>query len=694
MGKGVVKLGDGNWAVKDGNLLAVKETNRRFKNTEFTVERGTRATYVGRDGLIKESDLQNTDLVLNGDYEELGSELVTNGDFSTAGTITSSSYSLGWTSPDNGLSISSGVLNIVRTSSGGRAYASNGSSGNLTITNGKTYKLTYTITENSDNSTLQYHNGGAYVNTSNSAPGTYTVTYVAAGTIFLLRNGGSNDTTIKIDNISVKQVDPNNRWTLGTGWSIEDGKAVCSSQSNNLTQNIGVTANKNYKLTVKVADYTSGTLFVDLGGATAQTTSSLGNKTFYFTTSSNASLRFYGGSFRGSIDNVIVQEIKTATPRIDFTNNTDGHLLLEPARTNILTNSQNLSSTSYPATRGTIDLSSVVSPDGLSYSYKLQANATGNNGTWVRPVISPAFNGAHTVSVFAKKGTQSFLQLRIDGVSAGVIFDLNTGVVKSETSATGSIESYLNGWYRCSASITASNSTKLLLLVGSENMNSSIWSVSSGDNIYLWGAQLEAGAYPTSYIPTAGATATRSADVCKNSGTVADFNSTEGVLFADIAALNSTTENQISICLSNSGGTDRLLLYFGASSNAMQAQFRKNSSTYVAASASVVKTNQNKVAMSWKSGKNVLFVNGVKATSYGTGSETTATTFDEGDIISLQFSPGKNFTSNYFFGKTKQLEVYKTGFSDDQLIRLTGTLGTHFFESYNSMAGALTYTTQ
>ena len=73
MGKGVVKLGDGNWAVKDGNLLAVKETNRRFKNTEFAVERGTRATYVGRDGLIKESDLQNTNLVLNGDYEELSS---------------------------------------------------------------------------------------------------------------------------------------------------------------------------------------------------------------------------------------------------------------------------------------------------------------------------------------------------------------------------------------------------------------------------------------------------------------------------------------------------------------------------------------------------------------------------------------------------------------------------------------------
>lgn len=52
MGKGIVKLGEGNWAVKDGNLLAAKETNGRFKNAEFTVTRGTDATYVGRDGLI------------------------------------------------------------------------------------------------------------------------------------------------------------------------------------------------------------------------------------------------------------------------------------------------------------------------------------------------------------------------------------------------------------------------------------------------------------------------------------------------------------------------------------------------------------------------------------------------------------------------------------------------------------------
>ena len=86
MGKGIVKLGEGQWAVKDGNLLAAKETNGRFKNTEFTVSRGTRASYVGRDGLIKESNLQDVNLVNNGDFSELGSELVTNGDFSNGTT--------------------------------------------------------------------------------------------------------------------------------------------------------------------------------------------------------------------------------------------------------------------------------------------------------------------------------------------------------------------------------------------------------------------------------------------------------------------------------------------------------------------------------------------------------------------------------------------------------------------------------
>jgi hypothetical protein len=256
---------------------------------------------------------EGSNLVLNHNFGDLGSELITNGDFSTAGTITSSSYSLGWTSPDSGLSISSGVLNIVRTSSGGRAYASNGSSGNLTITNGKTYQLTYTITENSDNSTLQYHNGGAYVNTSNSAPGTYTVTYVAAGTIFLLRNGGSNDTTIKIDNVILKQVDPNDRWSLGTGWTISDGKAHADvSSTAALSQTISTGAGNTYEVTFTISNFTTGVLQPQLDGILATPTqiNSNGTHTVKITAagSSHGLLLYAIGTSEFSIDNVTIKE--------------------------------------------------------------------------------------------------------------------------------------------------------------------------------------------------------------------------------------------------------------------------------------------------------------------------------------------------------------------------------------------------
>jgi len=254
---------------------------------------------------------EGSNLVLNHNYEDLGSELIINGDFSTAGTITNSSYSLGWTSPDSGLSISSGVLNIVRTSSGGRAYASNGSSGNLTITNGKTYQLTYTITENSDNSTLQYHNGGVYVNTSNSAPGTYTVTYVSAGTIFLLRNAGSDGTTIKIDNVILKQVDPNDRWTLGTGWSIEDGKLkgdgtntdFQSAQQNNVT-----TVGDTYEVTVTV-EATSGAVELKGNGVYTRIDSlGVGTHTFYIVADATY-IRFLAhASATITLDNFTVRE--------------------------------------------------------------------------------------------------------------------------------------------------------------------------------------------------------------------------------------------------------------------------------------------------------------------------------------------------------------------------------------------------
>ena len=64
---------------------------------------------------------------------------------------------------------------------------------------------------------------------------------------------------------------------------------------------------------------------------------------------------------------------------------------------------------------------------------------------------------------------------------------------------------------------------------------------STNPSIYIWGAQFEKLSYPTSYIPTNGSTVTRDAETCTGAGEAADFNSEEGVLYAEIAALELTS---------------------------------------------------------------------------------------------------------------------------------------------------------
>lgn len=100
-----------------------------------------------------------------------------------------------------------------------------------------------------------------------------------------------------------------NNWSLGSGWSIGAGKVIGSSASGTLAQSGVAVAGKQYEVTINVSDYSSGTLYVDVGGASAQTATGNGLKTFSFTSTSTGSLRFYGGSFTGSIDDVSLIEI-------------------------------------------------------------------------------------------------------------------------------------------------------------------------------------------------------------------------------------------------------------------------------------------------------------------------------------------------------------------------------------------------
>ena len=82
-----IQLGtDGNWAIKEDNLLAYKKDGDRFFNKEFDFTRGSLATFVDKDGLIKYSGVTDTELVTNGNFDS-------DSDWSNFGTPTTSEQS-------------------------------------------------------------------------------------------------------------------------------------------------------------------------------------------------------------------------------------------------------------------------------------------------------------------------------------------------------------------------------------------------------------------------------------------------------------------------------------------------------------------------------------------------------------------------------------------------------------------------
>jgi len=112
-----------------------------------------------------------------------------------------------------------------------------------------------------------------------------------------------------IDNVSVKQVDPNDRWTLGTGWSIEDGKAVGTATTTNLQQLSILEVGTTYELTFTISDYSSGSVKANIGGVNGTTRSSDGTFTEIIGPATTTHFYFDGVSaFTGKIDNVSIKE--------------------------------------------------------------------------------------------------------------------------------------------------------------------------------------------------------------------------------------------------------------------------------------------------------------------------------------------------------------------------------------------------
>ena len=327
-------------------------------------------------------------------------------------------------------------------------------------------------------------------------------------------------------------------------------------------------------------------------------------------------------------------------PRLDYSDGaTCPSLLLEPQRTNLLVHSEYIGATQWvnaSATRDiTITQTSEINPEGGAICWKIQGLASGNQLAYVNSTTSGT---TLTNSIYVK---------RVSGTGNVLLRDVNN-------SSTSFSLSVADGWKRIDATATATSVTARFYL----NL------VDYTDEILVWGAQQEEGSYPTSYIPTYGASVTRSVDdVNEKTGVSELIGQSEGTLFLDFVAndedalqiiyqvrtTGSSNVSQIDIRIQ--GGNLRAL-----GNDAGTAQFN------ISAGAAVAGTRY-KCAVRYANNDVAFYVNGVLK-----GSDTSAS-FSSSALQQVSFS--ENTGTFRPSASIHQAILFPTGLTNAELASLT-----------------------
>jgi hypothetical protein len=271
------------------------------------------------------------------------------------------------------------------------------------------------------------------------------------------------------------------------------------------------------------------------------------------------------------------------------------------------------------------------------------------------------------MSTYAKKNTNNFVQIAggsvLFGANAWANFDLNSGVVGSVGSAaTATITNVGNGWYRCTmtapAIATISGLSALYVLISSAtSLRAETNSLST--SVFLWGAQLEAGAYPTSYIPTSSASVTRNADQISRGNIFTNglITASGGTWFVDL-------RNNISrirdFGLTAVGVGDSALLSNNSFTFISPSSGRITLRKYVSGTSTTLfstATDTVKMAIKWNGSTADVFVNGVK--------EVAATAFA---ITNMEFLNAQSASAPY---NINSMALFPTPLTDAQCIALT-----------------------
>ena len=361
----------------------------------------------------------------------------------------------------------------------------------------------------------------------------------------------------------------------------------------------------------------------------------------------------------------LIETVGSGIPRIDFQGNTKGALLLEPARTNLVTYSEDFSNAYWIKTEATVTLNTTTSPDGSLNASKLTPSTINSNhkiASGSVPIVSSL-----TSYWFVKSNGYSKVSLREDAaVGKYASFDLSQGIVL-DSSTSSKIEDYGNGWFRIElnddlTNVTARNSLYVLpdsYISGSPNLVN--WSADGTSSIFIWGAQSEEGSYATSYIPTSGSAVTRVADSCSQTIPNTLVSTNGGTLFFE---MDSFSDELQLFTLSDGTDINRVQLYY-IPTNQFKIYLAIGNVGLVNTGVTITPTNNNKFAFKWSALGTNLFINGVSVYS-----NAVSCVFPSGTLDTFNFKDSTN-TLYPLLGKIPDVRIYNTALTDAELKALT-----------------------
>lgn len=351
---------------------------------------------------------------------------------------------------------------------------------------------------------------------------------------------------------------------------------------------------------------------------------------------------------------------------------TDKGVLIEGARTNLCLQSQTFDNASWTKSRSSITADAVVAPNGTTTADKLVEDSSATTTHRTHQGVTKAASAIqYTASIYLKAAERTFGQLTLTDATeddgAQVFINLSDGTLSTPaarvgagggfTSISATTATLANGWYRVSLTATTDTDTTVRLWVHTAtSLANASYTGDGTSGIYLWGAQLEAAAFPSSYIPTTTASATRAADVL--TVPVTQASPLTGFVEYEFSGCssNTTSANNYALLLGSVDASNRLIIYNpgGLSgqivqvSSATQSQINAGSvfgPGAVQKAASAVATNDFRFAS-----------NGTLGTA-----DTSGTALS--DIGTIRFSTG----SAALFGYIRRAALWTRALSDSEL---------------------------